>query len=84
MGKVKARLEALDGKVITLRTGKSTVMVETLYPLIEGGYRSFMYDNENCESPGVYIVTDGIEQIGNEIKFYDMNRRAFKLTIVEE
>ena len=75
-------LESLDNKVITPRTGKTKVIAETTHLPIEGKRQSFIYLNEDCESPGVYIETNGIEQMGNEIKFFDYEKRPFKLKVM--
>lgn len=80
---IKVKLEALDGKPITERTGKSTVNAETQSYPVEGGYHYFFYVNEDCESPGVAIATDGIETLGKEAKFYDHTKRPFKITYLE-
>lgn len=79
---IKVTLEALDHKSITPRTGKSKVNAETNHLPIEGRNQIFFYVNETCESPGISIYTQGIERLGNEIKFYDNDRRPFKMTIL--
>lgn len=78
---IKVKLEALDGYDITPRTGKSIVEAQTASLPQEGGYQIFLY-TEKCDSPGVAIATDGVERLGNEIKFFDFNKRAFKITIL--
>lgn len=82
MSLIKVELESLDGKVITTRTGKTKVVAEATHLPIEGMKQSFIYVNEDCESPGVHIETNGIEQIGNEIKFFDYEKRPFKIKIL--
>ncbi len=77
----EVELEALDGNPITKRTGKAKVSAETNRLPIEGAVQIFIYKNETCDSPGVQIATDGIERIGNEIKFFDDAKRPFKITI---
>lgn len=79
----KVILEVLDNKPITKRTGKSRVnaIMETLPE--EGGYHKFLYDEEDCKSPGIFCATDCVEQNRNEIKFLDINKRPFKVTIKE-
>lgn len=79
---IKVKLESLDGKVITARTGKTSVMAETPRLPVEGKSQIFLYLDEDCDSPGISIATDGIEQIGNEIKFYDLHKRPFKITLL--
>lgn len=84
MSLIKVELEALDGKAITPRTGKTKVMAQTTHLPVEGMRQSFIYVNEDCESPGVYIETNGIEQLNNEIKFFDYEKRPFKVTILKD
>lgn len=79
---IKVKLEALDNNVITPRTGKTSVIAQTQALPIEGGYQFFFYLDEDCESPGVAIATDGVEKLDNEVKFYDEKKRPFKITIL--
>lgn len=79
---IKVKLEALDNEVITPRTGKTSVIAETKELPHEGGYHFFFYLDEDCESPGVAIATDNVEQLNNEVKFYDDKKRPFKITIL--
>lgn len=81
---IKVKLEALDNKPITPRTGKCSVMAEIFHLPKEGNMLIFGYVDEDCESPGVRMATDGIEQIGNEIKFYDNAKRPFMITLLEK
>lgn len=81
---IKVELEALDGKPITERTGKTKVRAFTNEAPKEKNYQSFFYDNEDCESPGVYIGIHGVESIGKEYRFNDYEKRPFKVTIIEE
>ena len=82
MNIIKVKLESLDGQVITPRTGKTSVLAELIYLPHEGQTITCMYLDEDCESPGVRMETNGIEQYGSEIKFYDYDRRPFKLTLI--
>lgn len=79
---LKVKLEALDNKVITPRTGKTLVIGEIPYLPQEGRRLTCLYLNEDCESPGVNIETNGIERIGDQIKFYDYEQRPFKITLI--
>ena len=81
---IKVTLEALDGSPITPRTEKSKVNAQYIHELKEGNYHAFYYDNEDCPSPGVCIYIKGLEQLGNEYKFYDYDNRIFKVTIKAE
>lgn len=80
---IKVKLESLDKNVITPRTGKNCVQAETSRLPVEGQRQSFFYFNEDCESPGVSMMTECIERIGNEIKFYDNEKRPFMITILD-
>lgn len=82
MNLIKVELEALDNKVITPRTGKTKVIAEIIHLPIEGKLLSFIYLNEKCESPGVIIETNSVERIGDEIKFFDYEKRPFKIKIL--
>lgn len=75
-------LEALDKKPITERTGAFRIKATTDKIPQEGGYQFFFYVDK-VDSPGVAIATDGIERIGNEIKFFDLTKRPFKMTILK-
>lgn len=79
---ISCELEALDGKPITPRTGKALVKAETMHLPVEKGISIFIYDNETCESPGVHIATDNLENIGNEYRFFDDAKRPFRMTIL--
>lgn len=76
-------LEALDGNPITPRTGKSKVLSTTNRLPLEGTTQVFIYENEGCESPGVSIFISGLEQLNYEFKFYDYEKRPFKLKIIK-
>jgi hypothetical protein len=81
---MRVKLEALDNQVITPRTGKSVVIAHTESLPKEGGWHMFLYDeSEACESPGVFIATDGVETLGREMKFYDHDKRPFKITLLD-
>jgi len=73
--------EALDGKVITPRTGKQSVKGQIRKLPENDDYLMVMYD-DNCESPGVFTEINGLEQIDNEYRYVDYNRRPFKITVV--
>ena len=79
---IKVKLESLDGKDITPRTGNTSMMAETPALPVEGRSQIFLYLDDNCDSPGIHIATTGIERIGNEIKFYDFHKRPFMITIL--
>lgn len=81
---IKVILESLDGNSITPRTGKTKVSASTEKLPSNGDCQIFLYDaEEECESPGVRIATDGLEKLGNEYKFYDDAKRPFKVTILD-
>ena len=80
---MRVKLESLDNKPITERTGKTSVIAETNRLPVERKIQTFMYENEDCESPGVSIQTNGIEIISNQIKFFDHSRRPFMITILD-
>jgi hypothetical protein len=82
MNTIKIVMEALDSNPITPRTGKAKVKAEIPSFPEEGKKLFCFYRDEDCESPGVHIETNGIEQMGNEIKFYNYEKRAFKITLV--
>lgn len=79
---INVELQALDNNPITPRTGKGKVTAQMTHLPIEGNQQNFIYVNEDCESPGVRIETNGIERLGNELKFYDYENRAFKITLL--
>ena len=80
----KVILEALDGKVITPRTGKAIVKGEIKKLPEEQDYLMVMFaEKELTESPGVFIAINGLETLGNEYRFSDDSKRPFKITVVE-
>ena len=77
-------LEALDGKVITPRTGKIAVKGKIKKLPENGDYLMVVFDeNEGTESPGVFTEINGLEQVRNEYKYFDYSKRPFKITVVE-
>lgn len=81
----KIILEALDGKIITPRTGKVVVKGEIRKLPENGEYLMVIFDeNENTESPGVFTEINGLEQVENEYKYFDYSKRPFKITVVGE
>lgn len=78
---IKVILEALDGNPITPRTGKHKVQANIDSIPLEGKQSFFYYDNEDCESTGVVIMTYGLERIENELLFNSHEKRAYKITI---
>lgn len=81
----KIILEALDGKVITPRTGKVAVkgVIEKLPE--NDDYLMIVFDeSEGTESPGVFTEVNGLEQIKNEYKYFDYSNRPYKITVVGE
>lgn len=77
-------LEALDGNPITPRTGKNKVMAKTVKLPTEGDVLMLFYIDEDCESPGVRIATDCIDQIEDEYKFFDDSKRPFKIKLIKK
>lgn len=80
----RVKIEALDGKVITERTGKVSCIANTQTLPKNGAYHLFFYHEEDCESPGCAIDINGLEILDKEYKFYDYHDRPFKMTIIEE
>lgn len=80
---IKVKLESLDDKFITPRTGKYAVYGEIQHEPIEGKKLVCLYVNEDCESPGVFMETNNVERIGSEIRFFDFDNRPFKITILD-
>ena len=81
---IKVILEALDGKVITPRTGKSTVKGEVRKIPEEEDYLMVIFDeSEGTESPGAFVAINGLEILGNEYRFSDGTKRPFKITVVK-
>lgn len=78
----KVKLEALDNLPITPKTGKSSVIGELPRLPVEGQKIICFYLDDECESPGVSIETNCVEQINNEIKFFDYAKRPFKITLI--
>lgn len=76
--KYKGTLKVLDKKPITPRTGKDEVEVSFDKKPYEGGYIKFVYEEE-LESPGVMIGTDGVEYLDDMCKFVDTGGRSFEL-----
>lgn len=79
----KIILEALDGKVITPRTGKAIVKGEIIKLPENDDYLMIVFDeSEGTESPGVFTEVNGLEQVENEYKYFDYQKRPFKITVV--
>lgn len=80
----KIILEALDGKVITPRTGKVAVKGDIRKLPEENDYLMVVFaEEELTESPGVFVAINGLETLGNEYRFSDDKKRPFKITVVE-
>lgn len=80
----KIILEASDGKVITPRTGRTTVKGEIRKLPENDDYLMVIFDeSEATESPGVYVAVNGLESIGKEYRFSDDGKRPFKIILEE-
>lgn len=82
MKKYKVKLEVFDGKPITERTGKSIVLGVSSRKPFEGDYYPVMYENEDCESPGVCVEVNELRQEDNCFYFKSKEKRDYKLTIL--
>lgn len=80
---IKITIESLDGKVITPRTGKTKCTGWCREVPSHRDYLHIYYLNEDCESPGVAIETNQVEQINNEYNFVDSAKRPFKITVLD-
>lgn len=80
----KVKISTLDGLPITPRTGKSECIAITSSLPINGNYQSFIYYQENCESPGVEIYIQNLEHINDEFLLCDYGKRQFKVKIIEK
>lgn len=81
---IKVILEALDGNVITPRTGKSKVKGSIKALPKEDDYLMVIFDeSEGTESPGVFTEINNLELIGNEYRYIDYDNRNFSITVIE-
>lgn len=81
---IKIILEALDGEVITKRTGKSKVKGEIRSLPREKDYLLVVFDeSEDTESPGVFTEINNLELIGSEYRYRDYDNRLFSIKILE-
>lgn len=81
---IKLIIETLDGSVITPRTGKNRCVGICSQLPAHKAYLLIHYLNEDCESPGVALNTNQVEQMGNEYNFVDAENRPFKITVLDE
>lgn len=79
----KVKIEALDGQVITPRTGQSSCEAVTYDLPVENGFIHLYYKDTTIESPGVRISIHDLEQKGNQYKFNDYEGRPFLLTLLD-
>lgn len=78
-------LEALDGVVITPRTGRTVVKGEIKKLPEEKDYLMVIFDeSEGTESPGVFTEINNLERIKNEYRYSDYSKRPFKITVLDE
>lgn len=82
---IKVILEALDGEVITPRTGKSTVKGVIRALPKEDDYLMVVFDeSEGTESPGVFTEINNLELIGNEYRYVDHDNRNFSIVVLDD
>lgn len=80
---IKVEVEALDGNVITPRTGKSKCEGFILESPVENErFTVFWAPEENTESPGVSIEVNGLDKLGSEYRFFDHDKRPFRVTVL--
>lgn len=77
-------LEALDGIVITPRTGKTSVKGVIKKLPEEKDYLMVVFDeSEGTDSPGVFTEINNLERIENEYRYSDYSKRPFKITVLD-
>lgn len=79
----KVQVEALDGKVITPRTGRVISIGECEeLPAKESNFFVYWLPGETEESPGIWSRIVFVENIDNVYKYVDAVGRRFLVTVL--